>query len=382
MTAHHVIILGAGVAGLAASAAFTRAENVCVTLVTRTGEIPTIRMHIDGVAFGPTLPETIHAPLPAVAVHHDTAAHIDAAAQTVQLSSGTQLPYDTLLIATGSRPHTLDLNTPGLHDPAVARRVTTLHSLDDAEKIRERLHDAGVPARVAIYGGGFTGAEAASALRGHGHHVALISRTRIPGQTAFGSAVAARIADTHRARITNFPGRTIAALHARHDSVGITLDDTTLLSADMLIVALGTTPTGPAPFTQGVDIDDHHRSRVPRIYAAGAVATHHDDHLGTWRLDHWADAAAQGAHAAAALLHDHTGQPDHGPYRPRRSYGALIHGIAITGIGYTATGEARSVPGPDLVVEHTLNGAVVGIVAVDAVTAAHQRAEGLHEALT
>lgn len=251
MTDHHVIILGAGAAGLAATAALTRAENVHVTLVARTGETPTIRMHITGVAFGPTLPHTIHAPLPAVAAHHDTAVHIDAAAQTVTLSSGTRLHYDTLLIGTGSQPRALDPHTPGLHHPAIVQRVTTLHSLNDAEKIRERLQHAGTPARVAIYGGGFTGAEAASTLRDRGHHVALISRTRTPGETAFGPAVAARIAATHRARITNFPGRTIAALHPREDSVGITLDDTTLLSADLLIVALGTTPTRPVTVHSG-----------------------------------------------------------------------------------------------------------------------------------
>lgn len=382
MTDHHVIVLGAGAAGLAATAALTRAENVRVTLVAHTGETPSIRMHITGVAFGPTLPHTIHAPLPAVPLLDDTAVHIDAAARTVTLSSGTLLRYDTLLIATGSHPRALDPHTPGVGHPAVVQRVTTLHSLDDAEKIRERLQHAGTPTRVAIYGGGFTGAEVASSLRDRGHHVALISRARIPGQSAFGPTLAARIAATHRARITSFPGRTIAALHPREDSVGIILDDTTLLSADLLIVALGTDPTGPSPFTRGVDVDDRHRARIAHIYAAGAAATHHDHHLGTWHIDHWADAAAQGAHAAAALLHDHTGQPDPGPYRPRSAYGALIHGTAISGIGYTPTAEERSLPGPDLVIEHTLHGALVGVVAVDAVTAAYQRAERLHGVLT
>ena len=111
MPTHHVLILGAGAAGVAAATALARHEDIHVTLVGRTHETPYIRMHITGVAFGPTLPETIHAPLPPVTVLADTATHLDPISRIVHLASGAQLRYDAVIIATGSRPDTL---TPGL----------------------------------------------------------------------------------------------------------------------------------------------------------------------------------------------------------------------------------------------------------------------------
>ena len=54
MPNQHVLILGSGAAGVAAARALASREDVRVTLVARTGETPYIRMHIKGVAFGPT----------------------------------------------------------------------------------------------------------------------------------------------------------------------------------------------------------------------------------------------------------------------------------------------------------------------------------------
>ena len=50
MPTHHVLILGAGAAGVAAATALARHEDIHVTLVGRTHETPYIRMHITGVA--------------------------------------------------------------------------------------------------------------------------------------------------------------------------------------------------------------------------------------------------------------------------------------------------------------------------------------------
>ncbi|MFS2281879.1 NAD(P)/FAD-dependent oxidoreductase [Microbacterium sp. OR21] len=380
MPTHHVLILGAGAAGVAAATALARHEDIHVTLVGRTHETPYIRMHITGVAFGPTLPETIHAPLPPVTVLADTATHLDPISRIVHLASGAQLRYDAVIIATGSRPDTLTPGLPGRHTPAARHQVVTLHSIQDAQQIREHLTRTAGPSRVAIYGGGFTGAETASALHAAGHHVALISRSRIPGRASFGAQIAAHITGIHRGKITTFLGRTITADRDRSPLLGITLDDTTTLSADLLITALGNAPTAPGPFSSGVPVDDRLRSTAPHVYAAGSTAIHRDDHLGIWRLDHWADAAAQGQHAAAAVLHDRTGAADPGPYRPRSSYTSLIHGTAITGIGYTMTPATEGQgPGPGTLVTHTLNGALVGVSGVDAVATVHETAQHLHE---
>lgn len=378
MTVHRVVIIGAGAAGLAAAAVLARSEGIAVTLIAK--EAPYIRMHINGVAFGFTSAETIQAATPDVTLLLETVASIDPHRRTVTVTGGaTSIPFDSLIVATGSHPRFLDdLAVDGLQDPAVRRRVLTLHSLEDAERIRTILTRTCGAKSIAVDGGGFTGAEAVSALREAGHRVALISRSRTPGLTAFGPRIAARIADAHRTRVTSFLGRTISALRREGHLLRITLDDTATLSADLLIVAHGNSPSAPKPFDQGIDVEDRLRAGHPRIYGAGGAATHHDNLIGVWRIDHWADAAAQGAHAAAVLLHDHVDADDPGPYRPRSPHGALIHGMAISGIGYTSTGDERASLEYDIVA-HTVGEKMVGVTGIDQVTLVHETAARIHE---
>ena len=72
MTTQHVLILGSGAAGAAATRTLASRDDVRVTLVTRTGETPYTRMLIKGIAFGPTPPEMIKLPLPQIEVIADT----------------------------------------------------------------------------------------------------------------------------------------------------------------------------------------------------------------------------------------------------------------------------------------------------------------------
>ena len=101
MTPQHVLILGSGAAGAAAARTLASRDDVRVTLVTRTGETPYTRMLIKGIAFGQTPPEMIKLPLPQIEVIADTVLKVDTSAKQVQLTSGAQVSYDALIVATG-----------------------------------------------------------------------------------------------------------------------------------------------------------------------------------------------------------------------------------------------------------------------------------------
>jgi len=159
MPNQHVLILGSGAAGVAAARALASREDVRVTLVARTGETPYIRMHIKGVAFGPTPPEMITLPLPDVEIISDTAVEVDTSAKEVQFASGARLSYDALIVATGSRPRMLPTEVGGGDAVTDAERVGSLHSLEDALRVRKLLTNLGRAARVAIYGGGVIAAD-------------------------------------------------------------------------------------------------------------------------------------------------------------------------------------------------------------------------------
>lgn len=379
MTKPHVIILGAGAAGAAAARVLGARNDIRVTVVARTGETPYTRMFIKGIAFGPASPETITLALPDVDLITDTAETIDPAAEEVQLASGARIGYDALVIATGSRARTLQEQIPGSDTTAAAGRVSTLYSLEDALQIRELLSGLGRRARVAIYGGGIIAAETASMLHTEGHMVMLISRSTVPGASAFGAPVAERLAAEHSSRVLTRFGRTVQHLETTDTGVVITLDNDSPVIADMLLLGLGTTPSVPDPWADGVRVDSRLRADAPHVYGAGGAALHHDDALGTWRIDHWDDAAAQGEHAAQAALHDLGLGDDPGPYLPRSPYMAMIYGQMISGIGLTSHAETYLHDGDEFVVRHEANGTVVGVSGIDAIESIYQWGSCLHE---
>lgn len=376
MTPQHVLILGSGAAGAAAARTLASRDDVRVTLVTRTGETPYTRMLIKGIAFGPTPPEMIKLPLPQIEVIADTVLEVDTSAKQVRLTSGAQVSYDALIVATGSMPRSLPADVFG--DDAGQGRVTALHSVEDALGIRKLLTGLGRPARVAIYGGGIIAAETASSLQADGHMVTLVSRSSVPGIGAFGAPVAERLAADHAAKVQTRFGRTLQHVDETESGVAITLDDGDPIVADFLLVALGTTPAAPSPWTNGIDVDDHLRAAADHVYAAGGVATHHDEALGAWRIDHWEDAAAQGAHAAQAALHDLGISDDPSTYLPRSPYMAMVYGQMISGVGYTAGTNTYLEAGEEFIVRHETDGMVVGVTGIDAVGTVYQWGQQLH----
>lgn len=377
MTTQHVLILGSGAAGAAAARTLATRDDVRVTMVTRTGETPYTRMLIKGIAFGPTPPEMIKLPLPQIEVIADTVLDVDTMAKRVQLTSGAQVSYDALIVATGSVPRSLPAGVLEGDDVGQGR-VTALHSLEDAMGIRDLLTSLARPARVTIYGGGIIAAETASSLQADGHMVMLVSRSSVPGIGAFGAPVAERLAADHAAKVQTRFGRTLQHVDETESGVAITLDDDQRIVADLLLVALGTTPAAPSPWTNGIDVDDRLRAAADHVYAAGGVATHHDEALGVWRIDHWEDAAAQGTHAAQAALHDLDISDDPGTYLPRSPYMALVYGQMISGVGYTAGADAQVEAGEEFIVRHETDGTVVGVTGIDAVGTVYQWGQQLH----
>ena len=103
------------------------------------------------------------------------------------------------------------------------------------------------------------------------------------------------------------------------------------------------------------------------MYAAGGAAIHHNDLLGTWRIDHWAEAIAQGEHAARAILADLGVSSDPGWYRPRAPFTSTIGGPIVAGAGLISSGLPTRIESADpLVVVNEHNDVPVGVIGIDA----------------
>jgi sulfide:quinone oxidoreductase len=141
----HLVVLGAGTAGtMVVNKLRPRLDPAAweVTIVDRSEEHHYQPGYLF-VPFGTYRPDQIVKPrrrLIARGVQQVTAdiERVDTDARVVHLAGGDELPYDQLVIATGTHPTPEE--TPGLDDPAArARGVHSFYTLDDAVALRDAL---------------------------------------------------------------------------------------------------------------------------------------------------------------------------------------------------------------------------------------------------
>ncbi|WP_244162753.1 FAD-dependent oxidoreductase [Streptomyces bungoensis] len=98
---------------------------------------------------------------------------LDRITKRVRLADGEQVPYDRLLIATGTRarqwPNPTEAALQGVH---------TIRSRDDAAQLQNALAEP--PSRVLVIGAGFIGSEVASVCRELGLPVTVVERGSAP----------------------------------------------------------------------------------------------------------------------------------------------------------------------------------------------------------
>jgi len=173
--AHRVLILGGGFAGLVAAQTLKRAD-VEITLLDRRN-FHLFQPLLYQVATGSLSPADIAAPLRAVLSRQKNvevllgeAVDIDPGAKRVILLDGDTFPYDTLIIATGSRTSYYGKdewreNAPSLKsiEEATAMRHKLLYAFERAERA-ESEEEARAWLNFVIVGAGATGLELAGAL--------------------------------------------------------------------------------------------------------------------------------------------------------------------------------------------------------------------------
>jgi NADPH-dependent 2,4-dienoyl-CoA reductase/sulfur reductase-like enzyme len=258
------------------------------------------------------------------------------AARTLAVSDGTHLPYEHLLIATGSRPLTL----PGLDAHA---NVTTLRTVDDAWRLRAAIARG---ERLAVVGAGFIGQEVAATARIAGAEVTLIEAMPWPLGHLLGPELGRWFAELHRDEgVRVLLDRRIVAVHGDANVAALRLDDQSLVECDHLVVGIGVVPDlawldGSGLDPRGVVVDARGATAVPGVFAAGDAAAAFDPVLRRHVPGgHWESAARQGAQAARAML---GGAADP---TPQQSFWSDQYGTRIQQIGNVGLADAVRIDG-------------------------------------
>jgi 3-phenylpropionate/trans-cinnamate dioxygenase ferredoxin reductase subunit len=212
--------------------------------------------------------------------------------------------FDALLIATGGRNRRISIPGGNLEG------IYGLRTVEDADRIRAEA----VPGRrVVVVGMGFIGSEVAASLRQTGLDVVAIDPSKTPLFRVLGDAVGSRLAELHRAHgVRTIFEDTVAAFEGTHRVAAVVTKGGVRLECDFVVAGIGIEPVvdfldgSGISVDNGIVVDEHCRTNVEGIFAAGDVANHyHPVFERRIRVEHWQNAIKQGAAAARNM----TGKP-------------------------------------------------------------------------
>ena len=231
---------------------------------------------------------------------------IDTAAKTVTLADGSQVGYDKLLIATGSRVRKLDVpgaDLPGIH---YLRTAAQAQALTDAYAAKPR---------VVVVGAGWIGLEAASAARERGSEVTVIEPQSTALAAVLGEKVGAIFADLHRQHGVDLRFDTgVEGFEGTDRVTGVRTSTGDVIPADLVVVGVGVQPNTELAEAAGIKVASREdgsgivtganlETSAPGVFAAGDVVRWDHPLLGhSVRVEHWSNAKDSGKAAAKAML--------------------------------------------------------------------------------
>jgi NADPH-dependent 2,4-dienoyl-CoA reductase/sulfur reductase-like enzyme len=225
---------------------------------------------------------------------------------SVRLADGSTLHGDGVIIATGAAVRRLP-------DQPLLDGVVELRTLDDALDLRSRFGDG---VRLVVVGAGFIGLEAAATAAQRGCHVTVLEGLPAPLVRGLGADMGRAVASVHtRNGVDVRCGVTVAGIEGANGRVtGVRLGDGGVVAADIVLVAIGVSPStgwlegSGLEIRDGVVCDATLCAGPTGVYAAGDLARWPNPLFGDtdageeMRVEHWTNAAEQGAAAARNLL--------------------------------------------------------------------------------
>ncbi len=336
-----VVIVGAGAAG-AACAELLRREGYegPITMVGSEEPGPVDRPNLSKDYLAGNAPEEwiplrtadFYREMNVELVANDPATHLDTAAGKVRLTSGRELGYGALVLATGSEPVKLSI------EGAAMPHVHTLRTLADARAIISR---AGTAKRAVVIGSNFIGLEAAAALKQRGLEVTVVGRDEVPLARIMGEEVGRFIRQVHESKGVAFR---LGMTPTRIDERQVTLNDGSMLPADLVVVGVGVRPrtalaeAAGIRVDNGILVDEYLRTSAPGVWAAGDVARYPVNGKAQ-RIEHWVVAQRHGQAVARAML----GQQK--PFREVPFFWSNHHDVPIGYIGHVERWDRVAVHG-------------------------------------
>lgn len=201
------------------------------------------------------------------------AVSIDREQKTVLLNGGASLPFDKLLLATGSTPRVLADAVGGNLEGVFMLRESV-----DSDAIRPHLKEGN---RLVVIGGGYVGLEAAAIARKQGLHVTIVEIAERILQRVAAQETSNYFRDLHLKYGVDIR-ESCGFSHFEavdNKSSAVNLADGETLPADLALVGIGVVPNEGLAQRAGLDVgngivvDAFCRTSDPDIFAAGDCAS-------------------------------------------------------------------------------------------------------------
>jgi nitrite reductase (NADH) large subunit len=206
--------------------------------------------------------------------------NVEAPEKAVITKSGKRFSYDKLLLACGGNSFLPPI--PGSQLPG----VYTLRTIDDAERIRQRVQGA---KKAVVIGGGLLGLEAGNGLRQIGLEVSVVEflPRLLPRQmdVAGASLLKGRMEEMG---FRFYLGAKTKEITAGETGLWIDLEGGEKLFANMVLISAGVRPelslkkSLDLQIDKGVKVDDWMKTGLEDIFAAGDLIEHRGRYYGIW----------------------------------------------------------------------------------------------------
>jgi NAD(P)H-nitrite reductase large subunit len=204
---------------------------------------------------------------------------LETSSRKVILEKGEEVPYDQLLIATGSSPVSLPI--PGSR----LKGVCSLRQVSDAEDIFRLIPTL---RQVVIIGGGFIGLKTASHLRERGIGALILEKEDRLAPRMFDVQASRFLADLlGRKGIRVETGVEVEEILGKAGQVSaVRMGDGRIFPGQMVIQSVGVKPNtaflagSGIALEMGIPVNPYMETNIPGVYAAGDVALTMDSIIG------------------------------------------------------------------------------------------------------
>jgi nitrite reductase (NADH) large subunit len=202
----------------------------------------------------------------------DPAIAVDRQAREVRTQSGLSVPYDKLLLATGSKP--LAPPIPGLGLPGVC-------AFRDIADVETMIRASETQRHAVVIGGGLLGLEAANGLLKRGMSVAVVHLMDCLMERQLDPEASKLLQKALDERgIAFFTNGQTEEILGTERAEGVRLADGREIPADLVVLAIGIRPNIDLAkqcglrINRGIEVGDDLRTSDPAIYAVGECVEH------------------------------------------------------------------------------------------------------------